>query len=178
MPAGLKFPDNTTAYKLSVEDLYDNIYYFYKGDWCAENDPDRYQALNNSCNGISAFKNGDVTDTWLATLASTIADDESDRHETASNNHDDLIPMAGFESAELFAQLLSNGTVVYYSRSWEGNTQFLRLADLGLWKDISLNGEVVRQVTIPSPSTHKPHGQTIKDKITLLTYLLSTGLCV
>lgn len=149
MPAGLKFPDNTTAYKLSVEDLYDNIYYFYKGDWCAEHDPDRYQALNNSCNGISAFKNGDVTDTWLATLASTIADDESDRHETASNNHDDLIPMAGFESAELFAQLLSNGTVVYYSRSWEGNTQFLRLADLGLWKDISLNGEVVRQVTIP-----------------------------
>ncbi|EGU45925.1 hypothetical protein [Vibrio splendidus] len=149
MPAGLKFPDNTTAYKLSVEDLYDNIYYFYKGDWCAEHDPDRYQALNNSCNGISAFKNGDVTDTWLATLASTIADDESDRHETASNNHDDLIPMAGFESAELFAQLLSNGTVVYYSRSWEGNTQLLRLADLGLWKDISLNGEVVRQVTIP-----------------------------
>ncbi|WP_060980919.1 hypothetical protein [Vibrio splendidus] len=149
MPVGLKFPDNTTAYKLSVEDLYDNIFTFYKGDWCAEHDPDRYQALNNSCNGISAFKNGDVTDTWLATLASTIADDESDRHETASNNHDDLIPMAGLENAEMFAQLLSNGTVVYYSRAWEGNTQFLRLADLGSWKDISLNGEVVRQVTIP-----------------------------
>ncbi|WP_164913315.1 hypothetical protein [Vibrio sp. 624788] len=36
MPVGLKFPDNTTAYKLSVEDINDNIYTFYKGDWCAE----------------------------------------------------------------------------------------------------------------------------------------------
>ncbi|CAH7181500.1 conserved hypothetical protein [Vibrio chagasii] len=144
MPVGLKFPDNTTAYKLSVENVYDDIYYYYKWDGCQE---DRYEALNNSCNGISAFKNG--SDTWLATLASTVAEDESDRHETASNNHDDLIPMAGFESAEVFAQLLSNGTVVYYSRAWEENSQFLRLADLGSWKDISLNGEVVRQVTIP-----------------------------
>lgn len=144
MPVGLKFPDNTTAYKLSVENVYDDIYYYYKWDGCQE---DRYEALNNSCNGISAFKNG--SDTWLATLASTVAEDESDRHETASNNHDDLIPMAGFENAEVFAQLLSNGTVVYYSRAWEENSQFLRLADLGSWKDISLNGEVVRQVTIP-----------------------------
>ncbi|CAH7242811.1 hypothetical protein VCHA54P489_30046 [Vibrio chagasii] len=149
MPASLMFPNNTTAYKLSVENVYDNIYYYYKGDWCAEDTPDRYKALNNSCNGISAFKNGGVTDTWLTTLASTIADDESDRHETASNNHDDLIPMAGLENAEVFAQLLSNGTVVYYSRASEGNTQFSRYPTLGLWKDISLNGEVLRQVTIP-----------------------------
>ena len=34
MPVGLKFPDNTTAYKLSVEDINENIYTFYKGDWC------------------------------------------------------------------------------------------------------------------------------------------------
>ncbi|MCY9861761.1 hypothetical protein OTK49_04390 [Vibrio coralliirubri] len=146
MPASLKFPDNTTAYKLSVENVHDDIYYYYKGDWCAE---DRYEALNNSCNGISAFKNGSVADTWLATLASTIADDESDRHDTASNNHDDLIPMAGQENAEIFAQLLSNGTVVYYSRKWEGNTDFSRYSALGSWKDVSLNGEIVRQVTIP-----------------------------
>ncbi|MCK8080931.1 hypothetical protein [Vibrio sp. 1CM24A] len=147
MPVGLKFPDNTTAYKLSVEDIYDNIYTFYKGDWCAEYSPDRYEALNNSCNGISAFKNG--SDTWLATLASTIADDESDRHDTASNNHADLIPMAGMESAEIFAQLLSNGTVVYYSRAWNLDSTFSKLSELGSWKDISVNGEVLRQVTIP-----------------------------
>ncbi|MGR5000402.1 hypothetical protein [Vibrio celticus] len=147
MPVGLKFPDNTTAYKLSIEDIYDNIYTFYKGDWCAEYSPDRYEALNNSCNGISAFKNG--SDTWLATLASTIADDESDRHDTASNNHADLIPMAGMESAEIFAQLLSNGTVVYYSRAWNLDSTFSKLSELGSWKDISVNGEVLRQVTIP-----------------------------
>ena len=147
MPVGLKFPDNTTAYKLSVEDIYDNIYTFYKGDWCAEYSPDRYEALNNSCNGISAFKNG--SDTWLATLASTIAEDESDRHDTASNNHADLIPMAGMESAEIFAQLLSNGTVVYYSRAWNLDSTFSKLSELGSWKDISVNGEVLRQVTIP-----------------------------
>lgn len=149
MPASLKFPDNTKAYKLSVENVYDNIYYYNKGDWCAKENAERYQALNNSCNGISAFKNGGDTDTWLTTLASTIADDESDRHETVSNNHDDLIPMAGLKNAEVFAQLLSNGTVVYYSRASEGNTQFSRYPTLGLWKDISLNGEVLRQVTIP-----------------------------
>ncbi|MBJ2145729.1 hypothetical protein JC606_04975 [Vibrio sp. IB15] len=147
MPAGLKFSDNTTAYKLSVEDLYDNIYYFYKDDWCAEHDPDRYQALNNSCNGISAFKNG--SDTWLATLASTVAEDESDRHDTAYNNHADLIPMAGIEGAEIFAQLLPNGTVVYYSRAWELDSTFSRLSELGSWEDQSVNGEVLRQVTIP-----------------------------
>ncbi|MEZ9350367.1 hypothetical protein AB4182_02260 [Vibrio splendidus] len=147
MPVGLKFPDNTTAYKLSVEDIYDNIYTFYKGDWCAEYSPDRYEALNNSCNGISAFKNG--SDTWLATLASTIAEDESDRHDTASNNHADLIPMAGMESAEIFAQLLSNGTVVYYSRAWNLDSTFSKLSELGSWKDESVNGEVLRQVTIP-----------------------------
>ncbi|CAH6836098.1 conserved hypothetical protein [Vibrio chagasii] len=147
MPAGLKFPDNTTAYKLSVEDINDNIYTFYKGDWCAEHDPDRYQALNNSCNGISAFKNG--SDTWLATLASTIAEDESDRHDTAYNNHADLIPMAGIEGAEIFAQLLPDGTVVYYSRAWELDSTFSRLSELGSWEDQSVNGEVLRQVTIP-----------------------------
>ncbi|PTP74465.1 hypothetical protein [Vibrio splendidus] len=147
MPVGLKFPDNTTAYKLSVEDISDNIYTFYKGDWCAEQAPDRYEALNNMCNGISAFKNG--SDTWLATLASTIAEDESDRHDTASNNHADLIPMAGMESAEIFAQLLSNGTVVYYSRAWNLDSTFSKLSELGSWKDISVNGEVLRQVTIP-----------------------------
>lgn len=147
MPVGLKFPDNTTAYKLSIEDIYDNIYTFYKGDWCAEYSPDRYEALNNSCNGISAFKNG--SDTWLSTLASTIAEDESDRHDTASNNHADLIPMAGMESAEVFAQLLSNGTVVYYSRAWNLDSTFSKLSELGSWKDVSLNGEVLRQVTIP-----------------------------
>ncbi|MEZ8154984.1 hypothetical protein ACED66_02030 [Vibrio splendidus] len=147
MPVGLKFPDNTTAYKLSVEDISDNIYTFYKGDWCAEQAPDRYEALNNMCNGISAFKNG--SDTWLATLASTIAEDESDRHDTASNNHADLIPMAGMESAEIFAQLLSNGTVVYYSRAWNLDSTFSKLSELGSWKDISVNGEVLRQITIP-----------------------------
>ena len=149
MPAGLKFPDNTTAYKLSVEDINDNIYTFYKGDWCAEHDSDRYQALNNSCNGISAFKNGSVADTWLATLASTIAEDESDRHDTAYNNHADLIPMAGIEGAEIFAQLLPDGTVVYYSRAWELDSTFSRLSELGSWEDQSVNGEVLRQVTIP-----------------------------
>ncbi|RIH72613.1 hypothetical protein BJG01_01140 [Vibrio splendidus] len=147
MPVGLKFPDNTTAYKLSVADINDNIYTFYKGDWCAEYNPDRYEALNNMCNGISAFKNG--SDTWLATLESTIADDESDRHDTASNNHADLIPMAGMESADIFAQLLSNGTVVYYTRSWNLDSTFSKLSELGSWKDVSLNGEVLRQVTIP-----------------------------
>ncbi|PME59719.1 hypothetical protein BCV33_06800 [Vibrio lentus] len=147
MPVGLKFPDNTTAYKLSVEDISDNIYTFYKGDWCAEHAPDRYEALNNSCNGISAFKNG--SDTWLATLASTIAEDESDRHDTAYNNHADLIPMAGMESAEIFAQLLSNGTVVYYTRAWNLDSTFSKLSELGSWKDESVNGEVLRQVTIP-----------------------------
>ncbi|PME31974.1 hypothetical protein BCV39_05040 [Vibrio sp. 10N.286.55.E10] len=147
MPVGLKFPDNTTAYKLSVEDISDNIYTFYKGDWCAEHAPDRYEALNNMCNGISAFKNG--SDTWLATLASTIAEDESDRHDTASNNHADLIPMAGMESAEIFAQLLSNGTVVYYTRAWNFDSTFSKLSELGSWKDESVNGEVLRQVTIP-----------------------------
>ncbi|KPL96505.1 hypothetical protein [Vibrio splendidus] len=147
MPVGLKFPDNTTAYKLSVEDINDNIYTFYKGDWCAEHAPDRYEALNNMCNGISAFKNG--SDTWLATLASTIAEDESDRHDTASNNHADLIPMAGMESTEIFAQLLSNGTVVYYTRAWNLDSTFSKLSELGSWKDESVNGEVLRQVTIP-----------------------------
>ncbi|MEZ9873072.1 hypothetical protein [Vibrio sp. 10N.261.51.C6] len=147
MPVGLKFPDNTTAYKLSVEDISDNIYTFYKGDWCAEHTPDRYEALNNMCNGISAFKNG--SDTWLATLASTIAEDESDRHDTASNNHADLIPMAGMENAEIFAQLLSNGTVVYYTRAWNLDSTFSKLSELGSWKDESVNGEVLRQVTIP-----------------------------
>ncbi|TKG02217.1 hypothetical protein [Vibrio sp. F13] len=147
MPVGLKFPDNTTAYKLSVEDISDNIYTFYKGDWCAEHTPDRYEALNNMCNGISAFKNG--SDTWLATLASTIAEDESDRHDTASNNHADLIPMAGMENAEIFAQLLSNGTVVYYTRAWNLDSTFSKLSEFGSWKDESVNGEVLRQVTIP-----------------------------
>ncbi|MFL7034626.1 hypothetical protein BCS71_15200 [Vibrio lentus] len=147
MPVGLKFPDNTTAYKLSVEDISDNIYTFYKGDWCAEHAPDRYEALNNMCNGISAFKNG--SDTWLATLASTIAEDASDRHDTASSNHADLIPMAGMESAEIFAQLLSNGTVVYYTRAWNLDSTFSKLSELGSWKDESVNGEVLRQVTIP-----------------------------
>ncbi|OEE87732.1 hypothetical protein [Vibrio crassostreae] len=147
MPVGLKFPDNTTAYKLSVEDISDNIYTFYKGDWCVEHTPDRYEALNNMCNGISAFKNG--SDTWLATLASTIAEDESDRHDTASNNHADLIPMAGMENAEIFAQLLSNGTVVYYTRAWNLDSTFSKLSELGSWKDESVNGEVLRQVTIP-----------------------------
>ncbi|WP_164913314.1 hypothetical protein [Vibrio sp. 624788] len=99
------------------------------------------------CNGISAFKNG--SDTWLATLASTIAEDESDRHDTASNNHADLIPMAGMENAEIFAQLLSNGTVVYYTRAWNLDSTFTKLSELGSWKDESVNGEVLRQVTIP-----------------------------
>ncbi|MCW0469669.1 hypothetical protein OH492_13870 [Vibrio chagasii] len=35
---------------------------------------------------------------------------------------------------------------------------------------------VLRQVTIPESIHSQNHGQTIKDKITLLTYLLSTGL--
>ncbi|WP_367990454.1 hypothetical protein AB2S62_17815 [Vibrio sp. NTOU-M3] len=146
MPTALTFPDNAVAYKLSVQSVNDGFYSFNKGDWCIASNPDRYAALNNMCNGISAFKEG--TDTWLATLADTVAQDESDRD--GATNNADLIPMAGMSNGDIFAQLLADGTVVYYKRSWDWSAPFTKFADAGSWEDITVNGQQLRKVTLPT----------------------------
>lgn len=79
--------------------------------------------------------------------------------------------MAGMESAEIFAQLLSNGTVVYYSRAWKLDSTFSRLPELGSWEDQSVNGEVLRKVTIPESIHSQATWSNYQKKITPLTCL-------
>ncbi|MEF1171848.1 hypothetical protein [Vibrio sinaloensis] len=135
----LVFPVNSVAYKVESSMVEEGYYGFNKGDWCEKYDPDRYQALGNMCNGISA---GGV---WLKTLASTIAVNDSDR----SGTHDtaDLIPLAGTSHGILYAQLTTVGDVVYYA--YQGEEALTKFAAQGSWQDIEHKGQTLREITLP-----------------------------
>tara|TARA_Y100001956_G_C4127144_1_gene190844 strand:+ start:708 stop:3239 length:2532 start_codon:yes stop_codon:yes gene_type:complete len=143
--ADLAFPINSVAYQIEAEMVAEGYYSFNKGDWCEKDYPDRFATLGDMCNGISANKNG--TDTWLTTLASTVASDASDRSGTRDTT--DLIPMAGLPGGDVFAQLLENGQVVYYSVPWNGDS-ITKFAAVGSWQDVEANGQTLRELTLPS----------------------------
>ncbi|WP_181714885.1 hypothetical protein [Vibrio tarriae] len=146
IPQDLTFPSNSYAYLVSSEYLEGGFYTFNKGSWCKEGSPERYAALNQMCNGISAIKN--EKDTWIATLAETVAANAQSRDGTTDSV--DLIPIAGLAAGDVFAQLLSNGKVVYYSRGWDWNENFVKYADGGEWQDITQYGKTLRKVTLPA----------------------------
>ncbi len=50
----------------------------------------------------------------------------------------------------VFAQLLSDGKVVYYSRGWDWNENFVKYADQGEWQEITQHGKALRKVTLPA----------------------------
>lgn len=141
----LVFPTNSVAYKVQASMAGDGYYGFNKGDWCQEDIPDRFAELGNMCNGISADTgSGHV---WLQTLASTVAADSSDRNGT--RNLTDLIPMAGIANGDIFAQLLEDGTVVYYAVPWNGDN-ITKYSAVGTWQDLEHNGQTLRELTLPS----------------------------
>ncbi|ELH8889341.1 hypothetical protein Q8349_002962, partial [Vibrio cholerae] len=146
IPQDLMFPSNTYGYLVSSEKLEGGFYTFNKGSWCKEDSPERYAALNQMCNGISAIKN--EKDTWIATLVDTVAANAQSREGTT--NSVDLIPIAGLADGHVFAQLLSNGKVVYYSRGWDWNENFVKYADQGEWQEITHHGKALRKVTLPA----------------------------
>lgn len=142
VPAGLVFPDNTTAYKLKTDFVTDGYYGFQKGDWC-KGTP-RYTELNNMCNGVSANN----ISTWLATLDETLAQDVSDR--SGGYDTSDLPVMGAFDELgewALYAQLLPGGGVVYYSGSKD--VELSRFAQKGKWEDVTVFGKTIRKVTLP-----------------------------
>ncbi len=146
IPQDLMFPSNTYGYLVSSEKLEGGFYTFNKGSRCKEDNPERYAALNQMCNGISAIKN--EKDTWIATLVDTVAANAQSREGTT--NSVDLIPIAGLADGHVFAQLLSNGKVVYYSRGWDWNENFVKYADQGEWQEITHHGKALREVTLPA----------------------------
>ncbi|WP_176467029.1 hypothetical protein [Vibrio metoecus] len=146
IPQDLMFPFNTYGYLVSSEKLEGGFYTFNKGSWCKEGSPERYAALNQMCNGISAIK--DEKDTWISALADTVAANEQSRE--GSTNSVDLIPIAGLAAGDVFAQLLSNGKVVYYSRSWNWDENFAKYIDEGEWQDITQHGKTLRRMTLPA----------------------------
>jgi len=140
----LLFPINSVAYKIEAGMVADGYYGFNKGYWCEKDMPDRFETLGNMCNGVSAYtSNGD---TWLKTLASTIATDASDR--SGTRDITDLIPMAGLHGGDLFAQLIQGGEVAYYAVPWNGDN-ITKLDAKGTWQDIEVNGQTLREMTLP-----------------------------
>ncbi|HGH6016751.1 TPA: hypothetical protein AB5H59_003825 [Vibrio mimicus] len=146
IPQDLMFPSNTYGYLVSSEKLEGGFYTFNKGSWCKEGDPKRYAALNQMCNGISAIKN--EQETWISTLADTVAADSGNRE--GSINSADLIPIAGLAEGHVFAHLLSNGKVMYYSRGWDWYENFTKYAEEGEWQDITQHGKTLRKMTLPA----------------------------
>lgn len=146
IPQDLMFPSNTYGYLVSSEKLEGGFYTFNKGSWCKEGDPKRYAALNQMCNGISAIKN--EKETWISTLADTVAADAGNRE--GSINSADLIPIAGLAEGHVFAHLLSNGKVMYYSRGWDWYENFTKYAEEGEWQDITQHGKTLRKMTLPA----------------------------
>ncbi|MHC6529815.1 hypothetical protein [Vibrio proteolyticus] len=142
LPTTLTFPDNMKAYQLTSSNASHGFYSFNKGRWC---DDARMAELNGMCNGLSAFKDGQ--DTWLTTLAATASQDESNRAGTFANA--DLIPMGGVATGGVYAQLLSDGQVVYYSMPWDWSTPYARYDATGTWQDIRVNGVTLREVALP-----------------------------
>lgn len=145
MPQDLNFPANTFAYLVSSENLEGGFYSFNKGSWCKNDAGDRYVTLNQMCNGISAIKN--QQDTWITSLADTVATNANSRQGTLDSV--DLIPMAGLKEGLVFAQLLADGNVIYYSRSNEWSDSFAQFADKGAWRDITHHGTTLREVGVP-----------------------------
>ncbi|WP_255199136.1 hypothetical protein [Vibrio sp. 05-20-BW147] len=144
-PQDLNFPANTYAYIVSSENLEGGFYSFNRGSWCKDDGSDRYSTLKQMCNGISAIKN--QQDTWITSLADTVATNANSRQGTQDSV--DLIPMAGLNDGLVFAQLLANGTVIYYSRSDDWHDSFTQYADKGAWRDITQHGETLREVSVP-----------------------------
>ncbi|MCZ8498724.1 hypothetical protein O9929_14620 [Vibrio lentus] len=66
--------------------------------------------------------------------------------------------MAGMESAEIFAQLSFNGTVVYYTRAWNLDSTFSKLSELGSWKDELQMARYYVKLGSRNLSTRKLHG--------------------
>ncbi|WCP69250.1 hypothetical protein LYZ37_22275 [Vibrio tubiashii] len=141
VPSDLVFPDNTTAYKLKTDFVNKGYYGFNKGNWC--NDLQRYTELNNMCNGVSANN----VSSWLTTLESTLAQDSSDRTGTVDTSG---MPVMGeLDDGVLYAQLLPSGSIAYYKGSYDGETPLVRYSQTGQWKDLTVHGETLRQVTLP-----------------------------
>ncbi len=146
IPQDLMFPTNTYGYLVSSENLEGGFFTLGKGSWCMDSEPERYAALNQMCNGISAIKN--ENETWISTLADTIAANTQSRE--GSTNSTDLIPVASLADGHVFAQLLSSGKVVYYSRSNDWNENFAKYTDEGMWQDLTHHGKTLRKVTMPA----------------------------
>ncbi|RTZ17741.1 hypothetical protein EJ063_02860 [Vibrio aquaticus] len=142
VPSNLTFPDNTTAYKLKTDFINRGYFGFQKGTWCEGTD--RYTELNNMCNGVSANN----ISTWLRTLESTLAQDVRDR--SGGFDTTDLPVMGAFGkhgTLPLYAQLLPNGDIVYYSGDELG--ELTKFAQKGNWEDLTVYGQTVRKVTLP-----------------------------
>lgn len=143
VPSDLTFPDNTTAYKLKTEFTNRGYFGFQKGTWCEGSD--RYTELNSMCNGVSANN----ISTWLRTLESTLAQDVSDR--SGGFDTTDLPVMGAFDElgiSALYAQLLPNGDIVYYSGDEFG--ELTKFPQKGRWEDLTVYSQIVRKVTLPA----------------------------
>lgn len=140
----LAFPADSRAYKIESNLVAEGYYRFNQGDWCEKDFPVRYETLGNMCNGLSSSTASG--ETWLTALDSTIAQDASDR--SGTRNTTGLLPIAGVESGEVYAQLMLNGDVIYYLVPSNGD-HLVKYKESGSWQDIAHNNHTLRQLTLP-----------------------------
>ncbi len=133
-----KFPEGTYAYELMVTPAASDYYTVYPGEWCGEN------TVGGMCNALS-FENGIGPSTPLETLEQLVKQMPDG---TAANT----TLMGGLNIGQhgggLVTELLADGTVNYYT--WDYAEEFSGVIGSGTWRDMTVHGQVIREVTAPS----------------------------
>ncbi|CZF78085.1 hypothetical protein GCE9029_00610 [Grimontia celer] len=139
-----KFPDGTFAYELSVTPAVAGYFTVYPGTWCGEN------TVGGMCNSLS-LENGNGPSTPLETLDSLVKQAPDG---TATNT----TLMGGLAIGEygggLVTEVLADGTVNYYT--WDYAMAFSDVIGTGTWKDTTILGKVVREITAPTEVLNHP----------------------
>jgi hypothetical protein len=134
----------------TFESLMD-AYSFELEDWCETENPARWTALNNSCNGV--FIN--TTSSYASSLAELQVSIAWTDTETNDDSGLDVVSMSYDEStnSELLAELVVAGNVVnYYVRDYDltGTDYIIKLVETSTWSLDSVSGVMMIRFTIPA----------------------------
>ncbi|OEE70370.1 hypothetical protein A1OO_06270 [Enterovibrio norvegicus FF-33] len=134
LPSDLKFPANTVAYKLKMEDVTSSYFSFNAGDWCTEEEK---QTRGDMCNSV--YIEG------ASTRAQTLNQLISAEPGVSVNG---MVSMVGVPGGAIMAELLEIGAVKYYLYNF-GSGNLEHFAN-GAWKDQEVHGKVLRKISAPT----------------------------
>ena len=142
LPKDATFPAGTLAYQVKSERAVGSYFSFNEGNWC---DDERKAQLNGMCNGAN-IQTGDGSTEWVKSLDELVVDRTVDR--LATKDTSKLSYMFGIKGAEASVEMVSGGELNFYGQKW-GEKTLIKLGT-GTWKDITVNGQTLRELTMPS----------------------------